>query len=81
MIFHQKSKSTQSPANKNDNLREESELNRANMTEWIDQLKEKIIHLEVSTSYIYNIFNYNNIRRKIARKTNKSRRTSPRTII
>lgn len=56
MIFHQKSKSTQSPANKNDNLREESELNRANMTEWIDQLKEKIIHLEVSISYIYNIF-------------------------
>jgi len=36
----------QSLANKNDNLREESELNRANMTEWIDQLKEKIIHLE-----------------------------------
>jgi hypothetical protein len=71
----------QSLANKNDNLREESELNRANMTEWIDQLKEKIIHLEVSTSYIYNIFNSNNIRRKIARKTNKSRRTSPRTII
>ena len=51
------------------------------MTEWIDQLKEKIIHLEVSNSYIYNIFNYNNIRKKIARKTNKSRRTSPRTII
>ena len=24
------------------------------MTEWIDQLKEKIIHLEVSTAYIYN---------------------------
>ena len=51
------------------------------MTEWIDQLKEKIIHLEVSTSYIYKSFNYNNIRRKIARKTNKSRRTSPRIII
>ena len=46
--------STQFQANKNDNLREESELNRANMTEWIDQLKEKIIHLEVSYFYSYN---------------------------
>lgn len=27
------------------------------MTEWIDQLKEKIIHLEVSTAYIYKICN------------------------
>ena len=45
--------STRFQANKNDNLREESELNRANMTEWIDQLKEKIIHLEVSYFYSY----------------------------
>ena len=28
------------------------------MTEWIDQLKEKIIHLEVSTAYINNGCNF-----------------------
>ena len=28
------------------------------MTEWIDQLKEKIIHLEVSTAYINNDCHY-----------------------
>ena len=72
MIFHQKSKATQFQANKNDNLREESELNRANMTEWIDQLKEKIIHLEVSTSYIYNTFsNYDLGGKSPEKRTNR----------